>query len=612
MNRVIFAALLCGLLVSSSHAAVVFDQAHNGTGTVAKSSWYPPDGLDGDTYCWDNFTLASSAAITEVHWRGGYELHPAGIGQSTVSRFDVSIYRSIAGNGQPDLGAGGLLAHYPVTGNAGETVAGTFGGLVMFDYALTLPSPFQASGGTTYWVEVVASQAGVAPSYAPDWGLALGTGGNNSHFRKVTGGINQTIAGDLAFSLVASNAPAVSIVASVSPAGAGTVTGAGSYPIGSTASLMATANPGYGFLYWSEGATQVGTNPNYAFTATVNRTLVANFDTAYAVGTSTYPLYAGTVTGAGTYTNGATVTLVATAVHGFVFNSWSDGTTTATCSFPATSDVVLTAYFDSAPDAVTYDFDSGPLHGGFPLDYTINGLTAHFSGGYSVQPVGTLGISPIGFSGNYAYPNSVFQSDMGIGFSELLTEFSVLYAVDELACDVSARMRVSAYKDGVFVGTNTMVAPNPGSYTSATLSIAVPAGFNGVVVHWDAPGSLCQDYGPIFFADNVTVTRAAPPVAVGDRVGGGLLSLEPPSPNPFERSTTIRFQLPWTADVQLKIYDVSGRLVRTLLSGPVASGARDATWNGLDESGRRVGAGVYLLRLETPGARETRRMVRLK
>ena len=610
MNRQLLSVLLPLLFASASDAAVVFNQPHGGAGTLHKSSWYPPDGLDGDIYCWDNFTVASSTAISEIHWRGGYELHPSGSGQSPVANFDVSIYRSIPAGTQPDLGAGGTLVHYIVGANAGETPAGSFGGVFMYDYAFTLPSPFQAAGGTNYWVQIEASQGAAAPSFAPDWGLAVGTGGNNSHFRRVIGGTYQVIANDLAFSLLTSGAPTVTIGASESPAGAGTITGAGAYPIGSTASLHASANAGWGFLNWTEAGTAVSANANYSFTATVNRTLVANFDAAYTITTSSSPQYAGVIAGAGVYTRGSIVTLVATPNRGFVFDSWSDATTTPTYSFPAASDLQITAFFASAPRAVTYDFDNAPVHTSLPIDLTVNGLTAHFTGGYSTQPVGTVGISPAGFSGLYLFPNSVFQSDLGVSFSQVLTDFSILYAVDELACDTSARMRVTAYMNGALAGTNTMVAV-PGTYPSATLSIVAPTGFNSVVVHWDAPGTLCQDYGPIFFADNVTVTRATT-AGIGDLVSRGVPRLFSPAPNPFQQATTIRFDLPQAGDVRLNVYDIAGRRVRTLVSESSPAGSRSATWNGVNDAGHRVSAGVYILRLESAGGREHRRVLVLK
>jgi hypothetical protein len=613
MKRTLLSTLLlCGLLATASPAAVVFDQPHNGTGTVQKSSWYAPDGLDGDMYVWDSFTLGASAAISQVHWRGGYLYHPSGAGQAPVTGFDLSIYRSIGGNSQPDMGTGGRLVHYAVIGAAGETDAGSFGGTRLYDYAFTLPSPFQAAAGTVYWVEIVASQGAAAPSYAPDWGLAVGSGGNNSHFQFTTGANYQLLAGDAAFSLLSSSAPTVTIAANAAPAGAGSVTGAGAYPVGSTAALAATANPGWGFLQWTEGATTVSTNAAYSFTANANRTLVANFDTAYTVTTSAYPPYAGTIAGGGTYTRGTSVPLVATPAHGFVFTSWSDGATTAAHAFPASADVRLTAFFDSAPDAVTFDFDGGPYQSPLPIDWTVNGVTGRFTGGHSTQQVGTLGIAPDGMYGWYLYPGSVYQSDLGIAFSEPMTDFSIRFAVDELGCDTSARMRVTAYLAGAFVATNTAVAPVPGTYPAGTLAITPPAPFDSVVVHWDAPGTACQDYGPIFFADNVTVTRANPPVGGVPVASRGGVRLAAPAPNPFRVATAVAYTLPRAGNVSLALYDMSGRRVRWLANGAQPAGAHSLAWDGRDDAGRRVSPGIYVMQLQAAGARDHRRVVLLR
>lgn len=608
MLRVLASVLLLGLLASTSGATVVFDQPHSGSGVLHKSSWYPPDGLNGDAYCWDGFTLASNTAIVDLRWRGGYELHPAG-GQSPVYDFEISIYRSIAGNSQPDMGQGGRLVHYFAGGNAAESPAGSFGGVAMYDYTFTLPSPFQVTAGTTYWVQIEGWQNVLPPAYAPDWGFAVGTGGNNSHFRFITAGTFQTITNDLAFSLVASDAPTVMIAASENPTGAGSIMGAGAYPIGSTVTLVASPQTGWGFTNWTEGGTAVSTNPTYSFTATVARTLVSNFAPAYSIVTAASPSYAGTTTGDGVYTEGSTVTVTATPHHGFAFHSWSDGSLDATHSFAATSDVWITAIFGSAPDAVTFDFDAGPASTSLPLDWTVNGLTGHFAGNFSVQPVGSVGISPIGFSGLCLWPNSVFSSDLVITFSETLTDLAILVATVDNDCDVSARMRVTAYMGATYVGTSTVVPPQ-GVYPSATLAVVAPAGFDRAVVHWDAPGSVCQDYAPIFLADVVTVTRATPPVSVGD-AGTGSPRLRGPAPNPFQKETTIHFELSQAGNVDVEVFDAAGRRVRTLWTGQAAAGMRSVVWDGADDAGRRLQPGLYVIRLEAAGVRRERRVVRM-
>jgi hypothetical protein len=73
-----------------------------------------------------------------------------------------------------------------------------------------------------------------------------------------------------------------------------------------------------------------------------------------------------------------------------------------------------------------------------------------------------------------------------------------------------------------------------------------------------------------------------------------------PSPNPFREAATIRFGLARAGEVQLELFDVSGRRVQTLASGVHAPGPHVVTWNGRDQSGRQVGNGVYFLRLTLP------------
>ncbi|MEN8007889.1 MAG: FlgD immunoglobulin-like domain containing protein, partial [Candidatus Krumholzibacteriota bacterium] len=84
-------------------------------------------------------------------------------------------------------------------------------------------------------------------------------------------------------------------------------------------------------------------------------------------------------------------------------------------------------------------------------------------------------------------------------------------------------------------------------------------------------------------------------------------------PNPFNPSTTISFVLPETGSTTLKIYDVSGHLVRTLLNGTAESqGLREVVWNGKNEAGRVVAAGVYFCKLDAGGYSEVRRMTLVK
>lgn len=85
------------------------------------------------------------------------------------------------------------------------------------------------------------------------------------------------------------------------------------------------------------------------------------------------------------------------------------------------------------------------------------------------------------------------------------------------------------------------------------------------------------------------------------------------TPNPFNPRTTIEFAVPGAGFVALRVYDASGRLVRTLVQRQYAGPARERTvWDGRDEEGRAVPSGVYFCRLETNERVATRKMMLLK
>ncbi len=79
-------------------------------------------------------------------------------------------------------------------------------------------------------------------------------------------------------------------------------------------------------------------------------------------------------------------------------------------------------------------------------------------------------------------------------------------------------------------------------------------------------------------------------------------------PNPFNPRTTISYDLPEAGPVRLCVYDLAGRLLRTLVDEIRAQGSHDAVWDGRDASGRDVGSGTYLARLEFGGQVESVRM----
>lgn len=83
-------------------------------------------------------------------------------------------------------------------------------------------------------------------------------------------------------------------------------------------------------------------------------------------------------------------------------------------------------------------------------------------------------------------------------------------------------------------------------------------------------------------------------------------------PNPFNPTTTIRYNLNEAAEVQLTIYDIQGRMVRSLVQSSLSAGSYQAAWDGMDDTANPVPAGVYLVRLQSPQNATTHRMLLLK
>lgn len=90
-------------------------------------------------------------------------------------------------------------------------------------------------------------------------------------------------------------------------------------------------------------------------------------------------------------------------------------------------------------------------------------------------------------------------------------------------------------------------------------------------------------------------------------------TLEQNAPNPFNPSTEIRFTLDNdAAHVRLEVFDTAGRRVKTLYDGTLPAGDHGIRWDARDRSGRSVGSGLYLARLEVDGVTATRKMALLE
>jgi flagellar hook assembly protein FlgD len=89
-------------------------------------------------------------------------------------------------------------------------------------------------------------------------------------------------------------------------------------------------------------------------------------------------------------------------------------------------------------------------------------------------------------------------------------------------------------------------------------------------------------------------------------------ALRPNVPNPFNPRTTVFFDLAQAGPVTVRVYSVSGRLVRTLVSGEMEAGQHQVIWDGIDDAGRSVASGTYHVQMVARDRTDSRSMVLLK
>ena len=83
-------------------------------------------------------------------------------------------------------------------------------------------------------------------------------------------------------------------------------------------------------------------------------------------------------------------------------------------------------------------------------------------------------------------------------------------------------------------------------------------------------------------------------------------------PNPFNPSTKFEFSLPKQANVIVKIFDITGREVKTLINERMSAGKYKVDWNSIDNAGNNVSSGVYFYKIVAGSFTETKKMILVK
>ncbi len=144
----------------------------------------------------------------------------------------------------------------------------------------------------------------------------------------------------------------------------------------------------------------------------------------------------------------------------------------------------------------------------------------------------------------------------------------------------------------------------------AAMSTAGKATFTGTwtIAARDQADTTEATNGPF----NLTIDASAVLSVDGRGLIPEVYALHQNHPNPFNPTTTLRFDLPEAGDVTILVYDLMGRAVARLVERRMEPGYHAVVWSGLDEAGRQVPTGVYIVRMESTKYTKTVKMVLLK
>ncbi|MFB0515696.1 MAG: T9SS type A sorting domain-containing protein, partial [Candidatus Neomarinimicrobiota bacterium] len=132
---------------------------------------------------------------------------------------------------------------------------------------------------------------------------------------------------------------------------------------------------------------------------------------------------------------------------------------------------------------------------------------------------------------------------------------------------------------------------------------------------WDTTGAYAPGEGPELPENILTVTGTGTGVTlkiIDTEQLPETFELSQNYPNPFNPTTQIHFKIAKATDVRLVVYDLTGRLVTTLVHDMKQPGSYRVQWNGRDNLGRLLPSGVYFYLLEAGDYRATKKMLLLK
>lgn len=279
----------------------------------------------------------------------------------------------------------------------------------------------------------------------------------------------------------------------------------------------------------------------------------------------------------------------------------------------------------------TKDLDAHQqLNANVSQDTTISALDASLILQYGVGLIGPLPYSGapayLRASGDIGMIDGVFQpsevvevplllsnGDNILAFEAVLTyEPSHLTFSDMIWSDALANFSVETNVIGgqlTVAGASALPVGQEGVF--ATLRFSLNDSFDGDETTVSIPKLQWNEEAVLENVATATLTRV---LAVDDGHSGipAEFALHSAYPNPFNPTTTIRFDLPESVDISIVVYDLMGREIERIVDAYVEPGYHQVVWDGRDARGREVPTGIYIARLATTEYTKSIKMVLLK
>ncbi len=285
---------------------------------------------------------------------------------------------------------------------------------------------------------------------------------------------------------------------------------------------------------------------------------------------------------------------------------------------PATVDFVLGGMVTSYP--VVEDFESGP--GAFTGDWFVTDTTGHNSTHSMTDSEGNYASSTTTYCNLETSVNLVGVMDPAVSF---YAKWSIENNWDAVFFEIST--------DGGSAWTALATTyTNAASGQGAQLPAGTPC-FDGSQANWvynvvdltpyigesdvsfrfRLSSDTSINYDGFYFDDFqikiVTETGGETPVSdTPIAIAADVAAY----PNPFNPQTTLKFMNPRAGHVQLAIFDLQGRHMRSLVDGEFAAGTHDVTWDGRGDDGRPAGSGIYLARLKADDSSASAKLMLVK